>query len=45
MYDLKIIVMDSSRQKMVITISWENKKKQIRNIEMGKMNLERWLHD
>ena len=45
MLDLKISVMDSSRQKIVIIINRETKEALIKNIDLGRKNLDKWLRE
>jgi len=45
MTQIKISVTDSSRQKIVVVVSRETKEKLRTNIEMGRVNLDRWLRD
>ena len=45
MLDIKISYTDSFRQKIVIIISRETKKELKTSIELGRINLDRWLHD
>ncbi len=45
MIDIKISYTDSSRQKIVILISRETRKELKTNIELGRINLDRWLRD
>jgi len=45
MIDVKISVSDSSRRKLVIIISRETKEELKTNIELGRINLDRWLRD
>ncbi len=45
MYNLKISFEDSSRHKIVIIISRETKEELKTNIELGRINLDRWLRD
>lgn len=41
--DLKIRT--NSRHKIVIIINRETKEELIKNIDLGRINLDKWLHD
>lgn len=45
MIDIKISFMDYSRQKIVVVISRETKKELKTNIELGRINLDKWLRE
>jgi len=45
MIDVKVSITDSSRQKIIVIISRETKKELKTNVELGRINLDRWLRD
>ena len=45
MIDVKISVSDFSRRKIVLIICREDKEIIKTNIDLGRMNLDRWLRD
>jgi hypothetical protein len=45
MIDIKISFTDYSRQKIVVVISRETKKELKTNIELGRINLDKWLRE
>ena len=45
MSQIKISVTDSSRQKIIVIINRETKKELKTNIELGRINLDKWLRD
>jgi len=44
MEQFKILIEDLSRQKIVIIISREIKEKSGKNVESGRINLDKWLY-
>ncbi len=45
MKEIKISIMDSSRQKIEIIINRETKEELINNIDLGRNNLDKWLRE
>ena len=42
---INLIIRTDSRQKIIIIINRETKEEQIKNIDLGRINLDKWLRD